>query len=187
MYDVSKEYIERLLKESGVKLGGAKACAITTLVELLDANSLDGLLASIRADYDAMKAATKNLDYLKRQEDYYQNCIASTRRQLTQLETKVEQTQKRVKALKEEEQTEQFEADLRGCREEERSRLIAYEAAIRIGKAAYGDRSISSDAMNQILRSASNVAAGQPMSKPHGDNIESPIPTTTRHRKENVL
>ena len=159
MYDVSKEYIERLLKESGVKLGGAKACAITTLVELLDANSLDGLLASIRADYDAMKTATKNLDDLKQQEDHYQNCIASTRRQLTQLETKVEQTQKRVKALKEEEQTAQFEADLRGCWEEERSRLIAYEAAIRIGKAAYGDR-IPSDAMNQILRSASNVAAG---------------------------
>ena len=70
-----------------------------------------------------------------------------------------EQTEKRIKALKEEEQTVQLEADLRGCLDEERSRLVAYEAAIRIGKAAYGDR-IPSDAMNQILRSASNVAAG---------------------------
>lgn len=33
--------------------------------------------------------------------------------------------------------------------------------------------------------SMTNAAAGQPMSKPHGDNIDSPFPHTTR--KENVL
>lgn len=184
MYEVSREYLNRLLEQSGVKLGGAKASAMAALIELLDANALDGLLASIRADYDTMKSATKNLDYLKQQEDFYQSRIGSARRLLAQLEEQAKQTERRIESLKEEEKTAQFEADLRGCREEERSRLIAYEAAIRIGKAAYGDR-ISSDAMSQILRSASNVAAGQPVSKPHGDHIDSPISTTTR--KENVL
>lgn len=159
MYDVSKEYIERLLKESGVKLGGAKACAITTLVEMLDANSLGGLLASIKEDYTAMQNATKSLSTLRQQEQHCEERIAQLQRTRASLNAQIWEAEKRVKALKEEEQTAQFEADLRGCREEERSRLIAYEAAIRIGKAAYGDR-IPSDAMNQILRSASNVAAG---------------------------
>lgn len=191
MYEISKEYIERLLKESGVKLGGAKACAITTLVEMLDANSLDGLLASIRADYDAMKTATKNLDYLKQQEEYYQGRIGSCRRLLAQLETQAEQTEERIKALKEEEQTAQLEADLRGCLDEERSRLVAYEAAIRIGKAAYGDR-IPSDAMNQILRSASNVAAGfVPVSKKQVEESaeDSPAPRQydRRTQRERIL
>ena len=187
MYDISKEYIERLLKESGVKLGGAKACAITTLVEMLDANSLDGLLASIRADYDAMKTATKNLDYLKQQEEYYKGLVSSSYRQFKQLETQIEQAKKRIEALKEEERTAQLEADLRGCLDEERSRLVAYEAAIRIGKAAYGDR-IPSDAMQQILRSASNVAAGfVPMTKKQTEDCAEAAPAPRQSRRNRPI
>lgn len=159
MYEFSKEYLERLIKESGVKLGGAKASAMVAIIELLDANALDGLLASIRRDFSALQDATKNLSILEMNERgakyrvaQLERCISSLTEQKRQLETQIE-------LLKDEEQTARFDADFRGCREEERSRLLAYEAAIMIGKNAFGD-DVSSDVMEQIIRSASNVAAG---------------------------
>ena len=48
MYEISKDYLNRLLEKSGVKLGSAKASAMASLIEILDANSLDGLITSIK-------------------------------------------------------------------------------------------------------------------------------------------
>lgn len=184
MYEISKGYLERLLKESGVKLGSAKASAMTALIELLDANALDGLLASIREDYDQMQAAVKNLSTLQSQESDRRWRIQQLDKQVVSLHEQIGKAEARIKKLKEEEQTAQFEADLRGCLEEERSRLVAYEAAIRIGKSAFSG-SISSDVMAQIVRSASNVAAGfVPVSKPP---IEEAPELTPRKRDRRAI
>ena len=159
MYEISREYLDRLLKESGVKLGGAKASAMVALIERLDTNALNGLLASIKEDYAAMLEATKKLSSLQQDVQEYNSRIRQLQHTIGTLRTQAQQLESRIKSLKDEEQTAQFEAELRGCREEERSRLVAYEAAIRIGKGAFSG-SVSSDVMAQILRSASNVAAG---------------------------
>ena len=86
--------------------------------------------------------------------------------------------------LKSEESAARFENELRGCREEERSRVLAYEAAIRIGKAAYGDH-VPNDAMPQILRSASNVAAGAMTTSMQAERVQAL--SDTQARKRSVL
>lgn len=159
MYEISKDYLSRLLEQSGVKLGGAKASAMTALIELLDENTLNGLLASIKEDYTAMQEAVKALEAVRQEVQAYQARLAQLRSSEHSLRTQIDGLYASIDKLKSEESAARFENELRGCREEERSRVLAYEAAIRIGKAAYGDH-VPNDAMPQILRSASNVAAG---------------------------
>lgn len=185
MYEISKEYLDRLLKESGVKLGGAKASAMVAIIELLDANALDGLLASIKEDYGQMLEATKNLSNLRSQEQHSLWRVGQLEKEIASLHTQISQLEERIKSLKDEEQTAHFEAALRGCLEEERSRLVAYEAAIRIGKGAFSG-SISSDVMEQIVRSASNVAAGfVPVSRPPIEEV--PEVTPRKRNRRTVL
>lgn len=159
MYEISKDYLSRLLEQSGVKLGGAKASAMTALIELLDENTLNGLLASIKKDYTSMQEAVKALEAIRQEVQAYQARLTQLRSSEHSLRTQIDGLYASIDKLKSEESTARFENELRGCREEERSRVLAYEAAIRIGKAAYSDH-VPNDAMPQILRSASNVAAG---------------------------
>ena len=185
MYEISKDYLNRLLEKSGVKLGSAKASAMASLIEILDANSLDGLIASIKEDFEAMKEATKNLDRLQQEEQRCRERIRQLEHSEGSLRTQINKLNATIATLKEEESSARLEVELRGCMEEERSRLIAYEAAIRVGKAAF-DGHIPSEAMSQILRSASNVAAGfVPTGKP---TEEEPLsPTRADRYRKNVL
>lgn len=173
MYEISKEYLSRLLDQRGVKTNSAKSHAMVAIIECLDENSLNGLLASIKEDYAKMLEETKNLNTITQRRREILEQIQSFTQKVGELRRQETELKARIQNLKEEEAAARFEADLRGCRDEERSRLIAYEAAIRIGKAAY-DIHIPDGAMPQILRSASNVAAGF-VSKELKGNTHEPV------------
>lgn len=64
MYEISKEYLSRLLDQRGVKTNSAKSHAMVAIIECLDENSLNGLLASIKEDYAKMQEETKILNTL---------------------------------------------------------------------------------------------------------------------------
>ena len=55
MYEYSRDYLNKLITNSGVKMGTAKQGAMVSIIELLDENTLDGLIKSIKQDYNIMK------------------------------------------------------------------------------------------------------------------------------------
>ena len=138
MYEFSIEYLRKLIAKSGLKMGIAKQAAMVAIIELLDEKRLDGLIKSIQADYDSMVAEIGQKD------------IAIERRvkELDRLNIEIEQ-------LREDIDKKRKYILVEGLLPEERSRLLAFDAAIRLLDDRYGSRV---DA-EQIVRSASNVAA----------------------------
>ena len=55
MYEYSRDYLNKLITNSGVKMGTAKQAAMVAIIELIDENTLDGLIKSIKQDYNIMK------------------------------------------------------------------------------------------------------------------------------------
>ena len=138
MYEFSIGYLRKLIAQSGLKMGIAKQAAMVAIIELLDEKRLDGLIKSIQADYDSMVAEIGQKD------------IAIERRvkELDRLNIEIEQ-------LREDIDKKRKYILVEGLLPEERSRLLAFDAAIRLLDDRYGSRV---DA-EQIVRSASNVAA----------------------------
>lgn len=138
MYEFSIDYLRKLIAKSGLKLGIAKQAAMVAIIELLDEKRLDGLIKSIQADYDSMVAEIGQKD------------IAIERRvkELDRLNFEIEQ-------LREDIDKKRKFILVEGMLPEERSRVLAFNAAMKLAEERYGRRA---DA-DQIIRSASNVAA----------------------------
>lgn len=138
MYEFSIDYLRKLIAKSGLKLGIAKQAAMVAIIELLDEKRLDGLIKSIQADYDSMVAEIGQKD------------IAIERRvkELDRLNFEIEQ-------LREDIDKKRKFILVEGMLPEERSRVLAFNAAMKLAEERYGHEA---DA-DQIIRSASNVAA----------------------------
>ena len=138
MYEFSIEYLRKLIAKSGLKLGIAKQAAMVAIIELLDEKRLDGLIKSIQADYESMVAEIGQKD------------IAIERRvkELDRLNIEIEQ-------LREDIDKKRKYILVEGLLPEERSRVLAFNAAMKLAAERYGNKA---DA-DQIIRSASNVAA----------------------------
>lgn len=138
MYEFSIGYLRKLIAESGLKMGIAKQAAMVAIIELMDEKRLDGLIKSIQADYDSMVAEIGQKD------------IAIERRvkELDRLNIEIEQ-------LREDIDKKRKFILVEGMLPEERSRVLAFNAAMKLAEERYGHEA---DA-DQIIRSASNVAA----------------------------
>lgn len=138
MYEFSIDYLRKLIAKSGLKLGIAKQAAMVAIIELLDEKRLDGLIKSIQADYESMVAEIGQKD------------IAIERRvkELDRLNIEIEQ-------LREDIDKKRKFILVEGMLPEERSRVLAFNAAMKLAEERYGHEA---DA-DQIIRSASNVAA----------------------------
>ena len=138
MYEFSIDYLRKLIAKSGLKMGIAKKAAMVAIIELLDEKRLDGLIKSIQADYDSMVAEIGQKD------------IAIERRvkELDRLNIEIEQ-------LREDIDKKRKYILVEGLLPEERSRVLAFNAAMKLAEERYGHEA---DA-DQIIRSASNVAA----------------------------
>lgn len=138
MYEFSIGYLRKLIAESGLKMGIAKQAAMVAIIELLDEKRLDGLIKSIQADYDSMVAEIGQKD------------IAIERRvkELDRLNFEIDQ-------LREDIDKKRKFIMVEGMLPEERSRVLAFNAAMKLAEERYGH---VADA-DQIIRSASNVAA----------------------------
>lgn len=138
MYEFSIEYLRKLIAKSGLKIGIAKQAAMVAIIELLDEKRLDGLIKSIQADYDSMVAEIGQKDIV----------IERRVKELDRLNIEIEQ-------LREEIDKKRKFILVEGMLPEERSRVLAFNAAMKLAEERYGHEA---DA-DQIIRSASNVAA----------------------------
>lgn len=138
MYEFSIDYLRKLIAKSGLKLGIAKQAAMVSIIELLDEKRLDGLIKSIQADYDSMVAEIGQKDIV----------IERRVKELDRLNIEIEQ-------LREDIDRKRKYILVEGMLPEERSRVLAFNAAMKIAEERYGHEA---DA-DQIIRSASNVAA----------------------------
>lgn len=138
MYEFSIDYLRKLIAKSGLKLGIAKQAAMVAIIELMDEKRLDGLIKSIQADYESMVAEIGQKD------------IAIERRvkELDRLNIEIEQ-------LREDIDKKRKFILVEGMLPEERSRVLAFNAAMKLAEERYGHEA---DA-DQVIRSASNVAA----------------------------
>ena len=138
MYEFSIKYLRKLIDQSGLKLGIAKQAAMVAIIELMDEKRLDGLIKSIQADYDSMVAEIGQKDIV----------IERRVKELDRLNIEIEQ-------LREEIDRKRKYILVEGLLPEERSRVLAFNAAMKLAEERYGHEA---DA-DQIIRSASNVAA----------------------------
>lgn len=138
MYEFSIDYLRKLIAKSGLKLGIAKQAAMVSIIELLDEKRLDGLIKSIQADYDSMVAEIGQKDIV----------IERRVKELDRLNIEIEQ-------LREDIDKKRKFIMVEGMLPEERSRVLAFNAAMKLAEERYGHEA---DA-DQIIRSASNVAA----------------------------
>ena len=159
MYEYSRDYLNKLISQSGVKMGTAKQAAMVAIIELLDENALDGLIKAIRADYNRMQEELSQKD----------DAITDRKNKLFSLTINAEQKEKeysgkleqiktlnlQIERLVEERDKKKMDMLCEGLLPEERSRLLAFDAAMKLMEERYGRRA---DA-DQIIRSASNVAA----------------------------
>lgn len=138
MYEFSIKYLRKLIDQSGLKLGIAKQAAMIAIIELMDEKRLDGLIKSIQADYDSMVAEIGQKDIV----------IERRVKELDRLNIEIEQ-------LREDIDKKRKFIMVEGMLPEERSRVLAFNAAMKLAEERYGHEA---DA-DQIIRSASNVAA----------------------------
>ena len=152
MYESSLDYLNKLIAQSGMKMGTAKRAAMVAIIELLDENALDGLIKSIRADYNSMKDElrwlTYNIQEAKRAEIQKRGEVNALKEEVNALTLEIER-------LREDKDEKMQEMLCEGMLPEERSRVLAFNAAMKLMEERYGRRA---DA-DQIIRSASNVAA----------------------------
>ena len=138
MYEFSIDYLRKLIAKSGLKMGIQKQAAMVAIIELLDEKRLDGLIKSIQADYDSMVAEIGQKDIV----------IEQRVKELDRLNIEIEQ-------LREDIDKKRKFILVEGMLPEERSRVLAFNAAMKLMEDRYGRRA---DA-DQVIRSASNVAA----------------------------
>ena len=152
MYEYSRDYLNKLIAQSGVKMGTSKQAAMVAIIELLDENILDGLIKSIRADYNSMKDElrwmTYNIQEAKRSEIQKRGEVNALKEEVNALNIEIER-------LREDKDEKMQEMLCEGMLPEERSRVLAFNAAMKLAEERYGHEA---DA-DQIIRSASNVAA----------------------------
>lgn len=167
MYEYSLDYLNKLISQSGVKMGTAKRAAMVAIIELLDENTLDGLIKSIRADYNSMKDElrwlTYNIQEAKRAEIQKRGEVNALKEEVNALTLEIER-------LREDKDEKMQEILCEGMLPEERSRVLAFNAALRLLDDRYGRRGVDAE---QIIRSASNVAANWRMilKKPMGRRL----------------
>ena len=153
MYEYSLDYLNKLIAQSGMKMGTAKRAAMVAIIELLDENVLDGLIKSIRADYNSMKDElrwlTYNIQEAKRAEIQKRGEVNALKEEVNALTLEIER-------LREDKDEKMQEMLCEGMLPEERSRILAFNAAMKLMEERYGQRGMNID---QIIRSASNVAA----------------------------
>lgn len=153
MMEISVDYLNRLLDENNVRCNSAaKRSAIISIIQLLDENKLNGLLESIREDYDKARELIKD-------GQLWQEEINRKRVVTNELTSEIVTKREELHRLKKEGMQAIEEAKDKEILPEERSRLRAYEKAISIGEDALGNGSTSSQRM-QVIRSAGIVAAG---------------------------
>ena len=159
MYEDSKDYLNKLIAQSGVKMGTAKQAAMVAIIELLDENALDGLIKSIQADYNRMKVELsqkdKVIDRSAEKLRWLTNSIQEAERAKIQKLEEVKELNLEIDRLVEERDKKKMDMLCEGLLPEEKSRLLAFDAAMKLMEERYGRRA---DA-DQIIRSASNVAA----------------------------
>ena len=159
MYEYSRDYLNKLIAQSGVKMGTAKQGAMVAIIELLDENTLDGLIKSIRDDYNRMQVELSQKDdaITDRKNKLFSLTINADLKE-KEYSGKLEQIKAlnlEIERLEEEKDKKRLEVLCEGLLPEERSRLLAFDAAMKLMEERYGRRA---DA-DQIIRSASNVAA----------------------------
>lgn len=179
MYEMSKDYLNKLISASGLKLGTAKHGAMVSLIELLDKEALDGLIAAIRGDYETMKEAVRKKDAVIK--DCERAC-ESIRRQknneqyeLNKLREEVQAEKDALASLRGEKDAAKLDAILAVCSDKDKSRVMAYRAAVEVGKSQVDGR-MSQDMLMQILRSASNVASGWAFAEPTEERSTEVVP-----------
>ena len=159
MYEYSRDYLNKLIAQSGVKMGTAKQGAMVAIIELLDENVLDGLIKSIRDDYNSMKVELsqkdKVIDRSVEKLRWLTNSIQEAERAKIQKLEEVKELNLEIERLVEDKDKKMQEILCEGMLPEERSRVLAFNAAMKLMEDRYGRRA---DA-DQIIRSASNVAA----------------------------
>lgn len=164
MYEISKDYLNKLLQESGVKLGGAKHSAMIEIINLLDEHSLEGLLKSIREDYDSacktIASAQKAFDDRNRS----WQAVEELKREYNKIFGEITGLRETKKAEEKELSLLRHEKNLAGCTEEDTSKVRAFKAAIDIAFDAVKNQTsvyeINAATVQQILRSAANVVGG---------------------------
>ena len=159
MYEYSRDYLNKLIAQSGVKMGTAKQGAMVAIIELLDDNNLDGLIKSIRSDYNRMQEELsqkdKVIDRIVQKLRWLENSIQKAERDKIQKLEEVKELNLEIERLVEEKDKKKMEMLCEGLLPEEKSRILAFDAAMKLMEERYGRRA---DA-DQIIRSASNVAA----------------------------
>ena len=159
MYEYSRDYLNKLISQSGVKMGTAKQGAMVAIIELLDENRLDGLIKSIQADYNSMKVELsekdKAIDRSVEKLRWLTNSIQEAERAKIQKLEEVKELNLEIERLVEDKDKKMQEMLCEGMLPEERSRVLAFNAAMKLMEDRYGRR----EDADQIIRSASNVAA----------------------------
>ena len=159
MYEYSRDYLNKLIAQSGVKMGTAKQGAMVAIIELLDENSLDGLIKSIRDDYNRMQVELSHKDdaITERKNKIFSltiNADLKEKEYMGKLE-QIKALNLQIERLVEERDKKRLEVLCEGLLPEEKSRILAFDAAMKLMEERYGRRA---DA-DQIIRSASNVAS----------------------------
>lgn len=159
MYEYSRDYLNKLISKSGVKMGTAKQAAMVAIIELLDENALDGLIKSIQADYNSMKVElsqkAKTMDLREKELLRLKSSIREADAIVREKYKTVDALDIEINRLTEERDKKKMDMLCEGLLPEERSRLLAFDAAIRLLEDRYGRR-VNAE---QVIRSASNVAA----------------------------
>jgi hypothetical protein len=173
MYEISKDYLRTLLKESGFKPNTMKHDAMVGIIELLDMNACEGLIASIKEDYEAAKNAVQKAENLKYVIDALGREVQTLREQRDRTITELLDVKNKRDAVLRELSEMQHEVLIKGCLPEEESRLRAYKAALEMGMKAAGNPTCGT-LLEQVIRSASNVAANWPcVGKPEEKSTQS--------------
>ena len=159
MYEYSRDYLNKLIAKSGVKMRTAKQGAMVAIIELLDENSLDGLIKSIRDDYNRMQVELSHKDdaITERKNKIFSltiNADLKEKEYMGKLE-QIKALNLQIERLVEERDKKRLEVLCEGLLPEEKSRILAFDAAMKLMEERYGRRA---DA-DQIIRSASNVAS----------------------------
>ena len=159
MYEYSRDYLNNLISQSGVKMGTAKQAAMVAIIELLDKNILGGLINAIQSDYNSIVEEISHKDIaIARRERELARLTGSIQRLEEVITQKLEQIKEldlEIDRLGEANDKKILETLCEGMLPEDRSRILAFNAAMKLAEKQYGT---IADA-DQIIRSASNVAA----------------------------
>ena len=159
MYEFSIGYLRKLIAQSGLKMGIAKQAAMVAIIERLDENRLDGLIKSIQADYESMVAEIGQkdiaIDRRNKELDRLTGSIQQAEEEIRQKLETIKELNLEIDQLKEDKDKKRLDMLCEWMLPEERSRILAFNAAMKLMEELYGRRA---DA-DQIIRSASNVAA----------------------------